>query len=57
MKETNPNVENWDPGGQKLEDLAITENVCPSKAKVTRNKKLFLSNFLRSPSSVEARVV
>ena len=41
MKETNPNVENWDPGGQKLEDLAITENVCPSKAKVTRNKKLF----------------
>ena len=41
MKETNPNVENCDPGGQKLDDLAIIENVCPSKAKMTRIKTLF----------------
>ena len=41
MKETNPNVENWDPGGQKLEDLAITENACPSKAKMTRIETQF----------------
>ena len=42
MKETNPNVENCEPGGQKLEDLATTENVCSSKAANKRTSSVYL---------------